>query len=122
MIETDKYLDISFSEADCYELGSIIYEDIKGYPLPSFKYDLENINSMVEAVDSGDSVFTSVEREDLQELDGIVFASPTCGRHIGFYLGNNLFIHQVRFGYPAIESLKSPKWSKRIIEYCRYEQ
>ena len=121
MIDTDKYLDIPFSEADCYAFGSILYQDNRGYPLPSFKYDLNDPNSMIKAVIRGDDIFTQVTREDLRELDGIIFESVTCRRHIGFYLGDNKFIHQVMGDYPAIENLNSPKWNKRILGYCRYE-
>ena len=121
MIETDKYLDIPFSEADCYQFGSILYQDHKGYPLPSFSYSLLDARSMIKAVIAGEDIFTAITKEELKELDGIIFHSPTCGKHIGFYLGNGKFIHQVRHSYPSIENLNSPKWSKRILGYCRYE-
>ena len=121
MINTDKYLDIPFSEADCYQFGSILYQDIKGYPLPSFDYSLDDSTSMVQAVMSGEDIFTQIAKEDLRLLDGIIFTSITCKRHIGFYLGNSKFIHQVAGDFPSIENLNSPKWSKRILGYCRYE-
>lgn len=120
MIDTDKYLDIPFSEADCYEFGSILYQDAFGYPLPSFNYELDSMKSMILAVMKGDDTFERIEKEDLQELDGIVFSSPECGRHIGFYIGGGKFIHMVKDSYPAVERLSSGLWSKRIMGYYRY--
>lgn len=120
-IDTDKYLDIPFSEADCYQFGSILYKDIKGYALPTFDYSLDNTTSMVRAVMSGEDIFTPIAKEDLQLLDGIIFTSVECKRHIGFYLEKGKFIHQVMGSFPAIESINSPKWSNRILGYCRYE-
>lgn len=120
MLDTDKYLDIPFSQADCYEFGSILYKDHFGRPLPSFNYELEDAKSVVSSVLSGDTIFVEVKREELRYLDGIIFYSPSTQRHIGFYLGDGKFIHQIMNGYPAIERLDSPIWKKRIIGYRRF--
>lgn len=121
-LDTDKYLGIPFSEADCYQFGSILYSDYFGYPLPSLKYQLESLRSIVTAAeDSQGHLFTSVNIKFIQYLDGITFKSVECGRHVGFYIGGGLFIHQNRDSFPSIEKLNSIKWKDKIIGIYRYE-
>ncbi len=121
-LNTANYLHIPFDTADCYEFGSILYRDYFGYELPSFEYQISDIRSMVKAVSNGKSrTFTPVKREEIKYLDGIIFTSKDCGRHIGFYLEGGKFIHQTRENGPVIEKLNSIKWKNKILGYCRYE-
>ena len=121
-LDTDKYLGIPFVDADCYEFGSILYKDYFGYALPSLEYQLDSMKSMVMASeDSQKDTFTSVLKKNLAYLDGIVFSSVECGRHVGFYLGDGLFIHQNRRGFPSIEKLNALNWKNKILGFYRYE-
>jgi hypothetical protein len=121
-LDTDKYLDISFDEADCYQFGSLLYQDYFGYPLPSLEYQLDEIKTMLTAADNSQKqTFIDVEKNDIQYLDGIVFHSVECGRHVGFYIGDGLFIHQNINGFPSIEKLKNINWQKILLGIYRYE-
>lgn len=118
-LDTDKYLGIPFATADCYQFGSLLYFDYFGYPLPSLEYRIDSMKSMVLA--SAKPTFIAIEKADLTYLDGIVFSSVECGRHVGYYLGDGLFIHQNINDFPSIEKLNGKKWSGKILGYYRYE-
>ena len=121
-LDTDKYLGISFEQADCYQFGSILYQDYFGYPLPSLEYQLDSMKTMILAAgDSQKSIFKNVDKSEVTYLDGIVFSSVECGRHVGFYIGDGLFIHQNIKGYPSIEKLSGHKWGSKILGIYRYE-
>lgn len=121
-LDTDKYLHIPFSEADCYHLGSIMHKDYFGYELPSLDYQIDSVKSMLFAFrESRKDLFQVIDIKDIAYLDGIIFNSTTCGRHVGFYIGGGLFFHQNINGYPSVERLNSIKWKSKILGICRYE-
>ena len=121
-LNTDLYIGIPFTTADCYQFGSILYNAYFGYPLPSLEYELKSAASMLSAADGSiKSTFTDIDRKDIEYLDGIVFKSVECARHVGYYLGDGLFIHQNINSYPSIEKLNSIKWKDKILGIYRYE-
>lgn len=121
-LDLTEFLSIPFSEADCYELGSLLYQAAKGFRLPGFDYVLDCVSSHHEAIDGAikTEAFVEIQKQELEYLDAILFNSNGGKRHIGFYVGDGKFIHQNLNGYPTVVKLNTPMYRNSIIGFYRY--
>lgn len=125
----EKYIGIPFQEkgrdtsgVDCWGLVRLIYKQEYSINLPSFSEDYElsddvRIGELFAQYQEGWETLSSPEPGC-----AVLFRMFGTESHIGVVVEGHKFIH-VREGRDSvIESLESPKWSKRIVGYFKYSE
>jgi len=125
----EKYIGIPFQEkgrdtsgVDCWGLVRLIYKQEYNINLPSFSEDYElsddaRIGELFAQYQEGWETLSSPEPGC-----AVLFRMFGTESHIGVVVEGHKFIH-VREGRDSvIESLESPKWSKRIVGYFKYSE
>jgi len=125
----DNYIGIPYKlhantmeECDCYGLVQLIYKNEYEIALPSYNNEYSQTSTRKELAE------TFASHED----DWIKHAYPVVGdlvyfqlnghpKHVGVYLGNNLFIHTLREGGSvSVGDITTTKWKNRVLGYYRY--
>ena len=105
---------------DCWTLTREFYKNELGISLPDFSNQGKEANSL--------EFIESVTKESWEEVQEPKFGDVVCfwimGRqyHFGVYLGKNLFLHIREGSDSVVESVKSPRWKKRVLGFFRYKE
>jgi cell wall-associated NlpC family hydrolase len=104
-MNTDQYLNIPFSECDCFALAARVYRDhgidIGHYSEPDFSEKWEPVS-------------------DPKRLDLIYVDFPVQGEHVGVCIGHGKFIHALKKRTPVIASIGF--WSRHIKGIYRWRK
>lgn len=123
----DKYVGIpylvngrDYSGIDCWGLVCLYYRDELGIELPSYQEAYENpAETRVEkAISLYKNSWNSTTTPDVGDV--VLFNIYGEPRHIGIYVGNNMFLHSRDNKDSVIESLASPRWASRIEGIYKY--
>lgn len=105
---------------DCWGLVRLFYKQEFDLDLPSYQedyagaYDSRILEMMAQYKDNW--TVTMEPEEGFVVLFNIM-GEPV---HVGIYIGNNKFIHAREGRDTVLESLDSPRWSKRVEGYYKY--
>jgi len=123
----DKYIGIpyvvngrDYSGIDCWGLVCLYYRDELSIELPSYQDAYENpAETRVEkAISLYKGNWNSTTTPDVGDV--VLFNIYGEPRHIGIYIGNNMFLHSRDNKDSVIESLASPRWASRIEGIYKY--
>ena len=111
----------SHESCDCYGLIYLIYKEKFSIELPTFTDQYEKVDMSVEEI-YRDEVKNWKEVKEPKLGDVVYFKICGHNTHVGMYLGDGLFIHNIsRKGSSSIAEIKNPKWVNRIIGYWTHD-
>lgn len=120
MINIEDYIDLKFSDYDCYDFASLIYKKELGISLPTFSYSLDNGNTVAKSVANGTRIFTRIEKPEPYAI--VLMKTGQYKRHIGVMIDNKKFIHMIRDHSPVVSSIRDNEYSNNIIGYFTYKE
>lgn len=108
------------SGIDCWGLVRLFYKQEYAIELPSYteEYSGAYDTRILEMMDQYKNNWSQVQTPEVGSV--IVFNILGEPFHVGIYIGEDKFIHARDGMDSVIESVNSPKWSKRIEGYYKY--
>lgn len=124
----NNYVGIPYSElgrshesCDCYGLIVLIYKEIFNIKLPSLLDKYSKVDKNIVNI-------YNEERDKWKEVNqpkiGDIAYFKICGHnmHVGIYLTNKLFLHNIsKKGSSSIAEFNNTKWKNRLIGFWSYE-
>ena len=110
------------SGIDCWGLVRLFYKQEYNIDLPSYteEYSGAYDTRILQMIDQYKNNWTETTTPEIGSV--IVFNILGEPFHVGVYIGEDKFIHARDGMDSVIESLNSPRWSKRIEGYYNYTQ
>ena len=108
------------SGIDCWGLVRLFYKQEYGIELPSYteEYSGAYDTRILEMMDQYKNNWSQVQTPEIGSV--IVFNILGEPFHVGIYIGGDKFIHARDGMDSVVESVNSPKWSKRIEGYYKH--
>jgi len=124
----EKYVNIpyklngrDYGGCDCYGLVCIIYKDSMGLILPSLAGSYSELGgSLVSLYEDNKGNWQQVDSPLIGDV--VYFNVSGFPVHVGVYVGDNCFIHNIKNnGSSSIGDVTHAKWKHRLIGYWRYD-
>lgn len=125
VLEAERYVGIpwakhgrSMTGADCYGVAKLVLSGIFNKDLPDFEYDAETTVAQAlainKAIEASTDIVDTVNKENLEAGDILVFSYFGEESHVGVYLGSRMLIHGSRRKGSVLVSLSDLDGGKTI--------
>lgn len=130
MIEFSTYSDLlnlpyRAGTADCYGLVRTMYKRVFGIELPNYArpddFEFSDLELYARIMSNPDFKYKNTNPNFLNVGDVLAFRSEApVTNHVGFYLGNNLFLHHVRDRTPREDNLDQ-RWIRKMTHVLHHK-
>ena len=116
----------TYDGCDCWGLVHLFYRDHLGIDIPDYietgftDYNKNERELVSSVIDAGKNTWKSVQLNETQYGDVIIFALMGYPVHVGIALNNKDMLHTQEVTNSCIDRYKSFRWQKRITEIYRH--